>query len=177
MKHMYRPGRDKLEPNRALRGLCQLWKRSRLPAPPSSPLGIQCSTHPSQAPSQCPRTGLTGFSAQDRAASPLTHPSVCASAPALHWHSSPRTFGGLAAAVGSVSWPSRPLGSMWEGGGRGARLRGLQTSSGISCDLSLTLSLAAPFFPKQSPVSSHTSPANQRGILFLLYSSQTKTLF
>ena len=131
----------------------------------------------SQAPSQCPRTGLTGFSAQDRAASPLTHPSVCASAPALHWHSSPRTFGGLAAAVGSVSWPSRPLGSMWEAGGRGARLRGLQTSSGISCDLSLTLSLAAPFFPKQSPVSSHTSPANQRGILFLLYSSQTKTLF
>lgn len=118
-----------------------------------------------QAPSRCPCTGLTGFSAQDRAASPPTHPSVCASAPppppALHWHSSPRTFGGLAAAVGSVSWPSRPLDSMWGGGGCGARLRGLQTSSGISCDLSLTLSLAAPFLPEQSPVSSHTSPANQ----------------
>lgn len=35
----------------------------------------------SQAPSRCPCTGLTGFSAQDRAASPPTHPSVCASAP------------------------------------------------------------------------------------------------
>lgn len=52
---MYRPGGDKLEPNRALQGLCQLWKWSRLPAPPSSPLGIQCSTHPSLPPSQCPQ--------------------------------------------------------------------------------------------------------------------------
>lgn len=58
----------------------------------------------------------------------------------------------------------------------GAWLRGPQTSSGISCDLSLTLSLAAPFLPEQSPVSCQTSTANQRGILFLLY-SQTKTLF
>ena len=55
MKHMCRPRGDKLEPNRALRGLCQLWKQSRLPMPPSSPLGIQCSTHPSPPPSQCPQ--------------------------------------------------------------------------------------------------------------------------
>lgn len=55
MKHMYCPGGEKLEPNRALRGLCQLWKWSRLLMPSLSLLGIQCGTHPSPPTSPCPR--------------------------------------------------------------------------------------------------------------------------
>lgn len=163
----------------ALRASCSQKEAVGLPCPPVV-TGRQVQ---SQAPSQCPRPGLTVQCAQDRAPSPPDS-SICPCIRPPPAPSHPYTATAATAPLGVLQqlWevsPGRAI--LWTQRGEvvapgGAWLRGPPTSSGISCDLSLTLSLAAPFLPEQSPVSSHTSTANQRGILFLLY-SETKTLF
>ena len=163
----------------ALRASCSQKKAVGLPCPPVV-TGRQVQ---SQAPSQCPRPGLTGFSAlRTELPLPPTRPSIHASVPHQP-HPHPYTGTAATTRLGVLQqlWEVSPgQAILWTQRGEvvapgGAWLRGPQTSSGISCDLSLTLSLAAPFLPEQSPVSGQTSTANQRGILFLLY-SQTKTL-